>query len=77
MSMPDTPDTPQAPPADTLEPAPKIDPERLALRAAPRPVVRLNRRMLALGAGTLAALVLGGTLWSLQPPKRERSTATE
>lgn len=74
MSMPDT---PQAASADTLEAAPKIDPERLALRASPRPVVRLNRRMLALAAGTLAAAVLGGTLWSLQPHRRERSPATE
>ena len=44
----------------------KADPETLALRAQPRPVVRLNRRVLAVGAGTLAAAVLGGTLWSLQ-----------
>jgi type IV secretory pathway VirB10-like protein len=56
---------------------PKADPEAMALRASPRPVVRLNRRMLAVIAGTLAAVVLGATLWSLQPHKRERNAATE
>lgn len=50
--------------------APKLPPEAMALRAAPRPVVRLSRRMLALGAGGLAALVLGATVWSLQPMRR-------
>ncbi|MGE4341132.1 MAG: TrbI/VirB10 family protein [Pigmentiphaga sp.] len=56
---------------------PKADPEAMALRAPPRPVVRLNRRMLAVIAGTLAAVVLGATLWSLQPHRRERNPATE
>ncbi|WPG41170.1 TrbI/VirB10 family protein [Variovorax sp. EBFNA2] len=57
--------------------APKVPPETVALRAQPRSVVRLNRRMLAVGAGTLAAAVLGGTLWSLQSQKRERNPAAE
>jgi len=56
---------------------PKADPEAMALRASPRPVVRLNRRMLAAIAGTLAAVVLGATLWSLQPYRRERNPAAE
>jgi len=55
----------------------KADPETLALRAQPRPVVRLNRRVLAVGAGTLAAAVLGGTLWSLQSQQRSRAPANE
>lgn len=55
----------------------KADPDTLALRASPRPVTRLNRRMLAVLAGALGALVLGGTLWSLQSHKRERNAATE
>lgn len=55
----------------------KADPETLALRAQPRSVVRLNRRMLAVGVGTLAAAVLGGTLWSLQSQQRARNPATE
>jgi type IV secretory pathway VirB10-like protein len=68
-----TPDIPDAAPAG----APKVAPEAVALRASPRPVTRLNRRMLALGAGTLAAAVLGGTMWSLQSNKRERNPAAE
>ncbi len=56
---------------------PKIDPESMALRASPRPVTRLNRRMLAVGTGALAAAVLGGTLWSLQSSKRQHNTASE
>ena len=55
----------------------KADPETLALRAQPRPVVRLNRRVLAVGAGTLAAAVLGGTLWSMQSQQRSRVPANE
>ncbi|BEP62265.1 TrbI/VirB10 family protein [Variovorax sp. V213] len=57
--------------------APKVAPETVALRAQPRSVVRLNRRMLAVGAGTLAAAVLGGTMWSLQSQRRERNPAAE
>ncbi|NGY05904.1 TrbI/VirB10 family protein [Solimonas terrae] len=49
---------------------PKADPESLSLRASPRPVMRLSRRMLAVLAGSLAALVLGATLWSLRPRAR-------
>ncbi len=55
----------------------KADPDAMALRASPRPVTRLNRRMLAVLAGVLGAVVLGGTLWSLQSHKRERNAATE
>jgi type IV secretory pathway VirB10-like protein len=65
--------SPEAAPAA----APKVEPESVALRASPRPVTRLNRRMLALGAGVLAVAVLGGTLWSLQSNKRQRNPATE
>ena len=57
--------------------APKVEPEAVALRASPRPVTRLNRRMLALGAGTLTAAVLGGTMWSLHSNKRERNPVAE
>lgn len=56
---------------------PKVEPEAVALRASPRPVTRLNRRMLAVVAGGLAAVVLGGTLWSLQSNKRPRNPANE
>lgn len=63
--------------SEAIAPSPKADPEALALRAQPRPVVRLNRRVLAVGAGTLAAAVLGGTLWSLQSQQRSRPTSNE
>lgn len=64
-------------PEATPAAAPKVEPESVVLRASPRPVTRLNRRVLAVGAGALAAAVLGGTLWSLQSNKRERNPATE
>lgn len=62
MSQDDTSD-PVAPRAD------KVPPETVALRAQPRPVTRLNRRTLAVLAGGFSAVVLGATLWSLQPSK--------
>ena len=70
MSQDDTPDlaTPQAG---------KVAPEAVALRAQPRPVTRLNRRMLAILAGGLAATVLGTTIWSLQPHRRGAGEQTE
>lgn len=58
-------------------PARKVDPESLALRAAPRPVVRLDRRMLVVSAGLLSAVVLGATLWSLQSPRKGREAPIE
>lgn len=58
-------------------PPPKVDPETLALRASPRPVVRLNRRMLVALGGGLAAVILGATIWSLQPARRDRNAASE
>ncbi|MGC5833692.1 TrbI/VirB10 family protein [Ralstonia pseudosolanacearum] len=63
-NAPDTPDTaaPDVPP--------KVAPENVTLRAQPRPVTRLNRRMLAVLVGGLATAVLGGTLWSLQSTQR-------
>jgi len=55
----------------------KVAPEAVALRAQPRPVTRLNRRMLAILAGGLAAAVLGATIWSLQPHRRGAGEQTE
>jgi type IV secretion system protein TrbI len=63
--------------ATTATAASKVHPESLRLRAAPRAVMRLNRRMLAVLVGALGVLVLGGTLWSLQSPKRGRTPAPE
>jgi type IV secretory pathway VirB10-like protein len=58
-------------------PAPKVDPESLALRASPRPVMRLNRRMLAALTGGLGVLVLGATMWALQATRRDRNPSAE
>ncbi|WP_186039839.1 TrbI/VirB10 family protein [Burkholderia gladioli] len=71
MSQDDTPDlaAPQA--------AGKIAPEAVALRAQPRPVTRLNRRTLAILAGTLSVAVLGALMWSLQPQRRNASEQAE
>ena len=70
MSQEDTPDlaTPQAG---------KVAPEAVALRAQPRPVTRLNRRTLAILAGTLSVAVLGALMWSLQPQRRGAGEQTE
>jgi len=51
-------------------PAPKVSPEGVALRAAPRPVTRLNRRTLAVSATVLAVAVAGASMWALQSKGR-------
>ena len=55
----------------------KVAPETVALRAQPRPVTRLNRRMLAILAGGLSVAVLGALMWSLQPHRRGVGEQTE
>ncbi|MDJ0683734.1 MAG: TrbI/VirB10 family protein [Alphaproteobacteria bacterium] len=47
----------------------KIDPEEIALRAQPRPVTRINRRVLILLSGTGLLLILGATIVALDPPR--------
>jgi type IV secretion system protein TrbI len=58
-------------------PTPKVDPERVALRASPRPVTRLNRRMLAVLGGTLAVLVSVGALWALRSHESKHGGAQQ
>lgn len=53
--------------------APKLPPESVALRAPPRPVTRLNRRMLIGLSGVLVLAVLGATWWSLHSSQRRAS----
>ena len=60
--------TPNQPPSES---SPKLAPEQVALRAQPRPVTRLNRRMLAVLAGGMATAVLGAMFWSLRAPERD------
>ena len=59
--------------------APKVDPEELALRAKPRPVTRINRRVLILLSGTGLLLIFGATIFALDPPNLfdRDSTGTE
>ena len=66
------------PPNAATPPQPaKVTPESVALRAAPRPVTRLNRRMLAVLVGSLAAAVLGATIWSLQGSHRRSANPSD
>jgi type IV secretion system protein VirB10 len=55
----------------------KVAPESVALRAQPRPVTRLNRRTLAMLVGGLSVAVLGATIWSLQPHRRDAGDLSE
>ena len=47
----------------------KVDPEDLALRAQPRPVTRINRRVLMLLSGTGLLLIFGAIIFALDPPR--------
>jgi len=47
----------------------KVDAETLALRAKPRPVTRINRRVLILLSGTGLLLIFGATIFALDPPR--------
>ncbi|NYT68880.1 TrbI/VirB10 family protein [Pusillimonas noertemannii] len=62
---------------DASDVPPKAPPESMELRAAAPSVTRLNRRTLAVLAGSVAAVVLGATMWSLQPHKRASGPAEE
>ena len=55
------------------QPAPKVAPESVALRASPRPVTRLNRRTLAVAAAVLAVALAGASMWALQSKGRRGS----
>ena len=48
---------------------PKVDPEDLALRAKPRPVTRINRRVLIVLSGTGLVLIFGATIFALDPTR--------
>ena len=55
----------------------KSSPERLALRAPPRPITRLNRRVIAVAMGVVAAGVAGATFWSLQSHPKGANVGVE
>jgi hypothetical protein len=46
----------------------KLSPERLELRARPRPIRRLNKRTLMIGCGIVALVIAGATIIALSPP---------
>lgn len=50
--------------------APKVAPEDVALRASPRPVMRLNRRLLAVTTTVLAVVIAGASMWALRSTSR-------
>lgn len=52
------------------QPAPKVAPEGIALRASPRPVTRLNRRTLTVSATMLAMALAGASMWALHSKGR-------
>ena len=46
----------------------KLSPERLELRARPRPIRRLNKRTLMIGCAIVALVIAGATIMALSPP---------
>lgn len=61
----------------TGEPNDKVDPEQLALRARPRPVTRINRKVLYAGSALALALIAGAVLFALDPPQWRDRQPTE
>jgi type IV secretion system protein VirB10 len=49
----------------------KVVPERLALRAGPRPVTRINRRVLMVASGIGTLLLFGAGAIALHPPRAQ------
>jgi type IV secretion system protein TrbI len=47
----------------------KVPPERLELRARPRPIRRLNKRTLMIGCALAALFIAGATIIALSPPR--------
>jgi hypothetical protein len=47
----------------------KVPPERLELRARPRPIRRLNKRALMVGCAVAALFIAGATIIALSPPR--------
>ena len=55
----------------------KIDPEKLELRAKPRPVTRISRKMLYAGSAVALVLISGAVLIALDPPDWKDGRQTE
>jgi type IV secretion system protein VirB10 len=52
----------------------KVPPERLELRARPRPIRRLNKRTLMIGCAVAALFIGGATIITLSPPRMFKPT---
>lgn len=55
----------------------KIDPEKLELRAKPRPVTRISRKVLYAGSAMVLVLISGAVLIALDPPDWQDGRQTE
>ena len=58
-------------------PEPKIDPEKFELRAKPRPVTRISRKMLYAGSALVLVFISGAVLIALDPPDWRGPQQTE
>ena len=61
----------------TDNPHSKIDPETLELHARPRPITRISRKVLFIGAALILALLFGAVLFALDPPNWSNGNRTE
>ena len=61
----------------TADPQAKIDPERLELRAKPRPITRISRKVLYAGSALVLIFISGAVLIALDPPDWKDGQRTE
>lgn len=61
----------------TADPRDKIDPEKLELRAKPRPVTRISRKVLYTGSALVLLFISGAVLIALDPPDWKDGQRTE
>lgn len=61
----------------TADPQVKIDPERLELRAKPRPITRISRKVLYAGSALVLIFISGAVLIALDPPDWKDGQRTE
>lgn len=61
----------------TADPQAKIDPEQLELRAKPRPITRISRKVLYAGSALVLIFISGAVLIALDPPDWKDGQRTE
>lgn len=61
----------------TADPQAKIDPERLELRAKPRPITRISRKVLYASSALVLIFISGAVLIALDPPDWKDGPRTE